>query len=302
MPVSFYEVLWIFFIYGFIGWCTEVAYVGLCTGRFVNRGFLNGPICPIYGFGVLLVVVVLTPLKDNFFILFLGSLILTTAIEFLTGFILEKVFHNKWWDYSDQPFNVCGYICLKFSIMWGLACTFVMEIVHPVIYKIIHIFPHIPGLIIMIVLLAVFVCDIVITISTILKFNKRLRLMNEIAARMKVISDEIGENIYEGVTKAKEKSEEFQEKLEDVQENFQEKREDAHENFQEKLEASKENFQCNIQKKKDEAAELRKKYNELISAKALGYKRLLKAFPDMKSGKNQEALNKIRQYLNEKKK
>ena len=302
MPVSFYEVLWIFLIYGFIGWCTEVAYVGLSTGRFVNRGFLNGPICPIYGFGVLLVVVVLTPLKDNFFILFMGSLILTTVIEFLTGFILEKVFHNKWWDYSDQPFNICGYICLKFSIMWGLACTFVMEIVHPVIYKIIHIFPHIPGLIIMIVLLAVFVCDIVITVSTILKFNKRLRLMNEIAARMKVISDEIGENIYEGVTKAKEKGEEFQEKLEDVQENFQEKREDAHENFQEKLEASKENFQYNIQKKKEEAAELRKKYNELISAKALGYKRLLKAFPDMKSGKNQESLNKIRQYLNEKKK
>ena len=85
--------------------------------------------------------------------------------------------------------------------------------------------------------------------------------MNEIAARMKVISDEIGENIYEGVTKAKEKGEEFQEKLEDVQENFQEKREDAHENFQEKLEASKENFQYNIQKKKEEAAELRKKYN-----------------------------------------
>lgn len=280
MPVSFYEVLWIFLIYGFLGWCVEVSYVGLCTGEFVNRGFLNGPICPIYGFGVLLVVVVLTPLKENFFILFLGSLLLTTAIEFITGFLLEKVFHNKWWDYTDQPFNICGYICLKFSIMWGLACTFVMKIVHPVIYKVIHIFPYIAGLIILIVLLVLFTCDTVITVSMILKFNKHLRLMNEIGARLKVISNEIGENIYEGVTEVKEKREEFQEKLEDKKEDIKE----------------------GIHNKRKEYADLRKKYNELVSAKSFGYKRLLKAFPGMKSGKNQDALNKIKQYISEKKK
>lgn len=256
MPVSFYEVIWIFLIYAFLGWCTEVAYAALDTGKFVNRGFLNGPICPIYGCGILLVVGALTPLKDNLLILFLGTMLLTTAIEFVTGFLLEKIFHNQWWDYSTEPFNLCGYICLKFSIMWGLACTFVMKLVHPAIYKVIQIVPFLPGLIIMIILLIAFASDLGITIASILKFNKRLRLMNEIADKLKVISNEIGENIYENVTSAIEK--------------------------------------------KEEALELRKRYEELVSQKTLGYKRLLKAFPRMKSRVYQESLNKVKEYINEK--
>ena len=90
MPVSFYEAAWIFLVYAFLGWCTEVAYAALELKQFVNRGFLNGPVCPIYGCGVLLVVAVLTPLKENFLILFVGSFFLTSLIEFITGFLLEK--------------------------------------------------------------------------------------------------------------------------------------------------------------------------------------------------------------------
>lgn len=204
MPVSFYEVAWIFLIYAFLGWCTEVAYAALETGKFVNRGFLNGPVCPIYGCGVLLVVVVLTPLKENLLILFFGSLALTTAIEFITGFLLEKIFHNQWWDYSNEHFNLFGYICLKFSILWGLACTFVMDIIHPAIYKAIKYFPHIPGVTLMVILALVFACDVGFTVATILKFNKRLRLMEEIAVKLKDVSDEIGENIYEDVMEVQE--------------------------------------------------------------------------------------------------
>ena len=128
MPQTIYEVLWIFIVYAVIGWCSEVAYAALDTGKFVNRGFLNGPYCPIYGFGISLVIVVLTPLKDNLLILYLGSVILTSVIEYITGYLLEKVFHNKWWDYSDKPYNIKGYICLKFSLFWGFACTFIVLI------------------------------------------------------------------------------------------------------------------------------------------------------------------------------
>lgn len=116
MPQNFYELVWIFIIYAFIGWCTEVSYAALDRGIFVNRGFLNGPYCPIYGCGVVIVVAALTPLKDNLLILFAGSFLLTSILEYITGFILEKVFHNKWWDYSNKPFNLHGYVCLKFSI------------------------------------------------------------------------------------------------------------------------------------------------------------------------------------------
>ena len=116
-----YQLLWIFFLYAFLGWCTEVSYAALRTGKFVNRGFLNGPVCPIYGCGVVVVLAGLEPLKGNFVLLFLGSVVLTSALEWATGFVLEKLFRQRWRDYSDKPFNLGGYICLEFSVMWGFA-------------------------------------------------------------------------------------------------------------------------------------------------------------------------------------
>ena len=118
---EFYYFALSFFVYGFLGWCTEVAYAAVKQGKFVNRGFLNGPICPVYGIGVGVVVQFLTPVENNLVLLYISSTILVTAIEGITGFLLEKIFHNKWWDYSDMPFNIKGYVCLKFTILWGLA-------------------------------------------------------------------------------------------------------------------------------------------------------------------------------------
>ena len=107
---SLYQLVWMFFVYAFMGWCAEVAFAGLRHGRFVNRGFLNGPICPIYGFGLVGVIYLLIDLKDNLFILFLGSVIVTTVIEYITGWVLEKLFHAKWWDYTNNRFNIHGYV------------------------------------------------------------------------------------------------------------------------------------------------------------------------------------------------
>ena len=98
------EFAWIFLIYGFLGWCTEVIFAGVNSGKFVNRGFLNGPICPIYGFGVLTAAKLLQPFDENLLLLFIGSVLITTLLEYLTGFLLEKLFHQKWWDYSALPF------------------------------------------------------------------------------------------------------------------------------------------------------------------------------------------------------
>ena len=137
-----YSILWLFLIYAFLGWCAEVCYAALRTGRFVNRGFLNGPVCPIYGFGVLIVLTCLEPLRENLLLLFLGSVVLTSLLEWVTGLLLEKLFHQRWWDYSDQPLNLGGYICLRFSILWGLACLFVVKIVHPSVLLLVRLIPR----------------------------------------------------------------------------------------------------------------------------------------------------------------
>ena len=265
MPVSFYEVAWIFVIYAFLGWCTEVAYAALDTGKFVNRGFLNGPVCPVYGCGVLVVIVVLTPLKENFLILFAGSFLLTSIIEFITGFLLEKLFHNQWWDYSNEHFNICGYVCLKFSILWGIACTLIMDVIHPSIYKVIKIVPKLPGTIILVILCIAFAVDLIITVSTILKFNAHLKMLDELAVKLKVVSDEIGENIYEGVTTVIEKSEEWSENIEHARATHEEKRAERK------------------QERREEFLQLQAKYKEALEKRNIGERRLIKAFPAMKA-------------------
>ena len=90
---SLYQVFAYFLIYSCLGWCLEVIYAAVTTGKLINRGFLNGPVCPIYGFGVVTVILLLTPLQDHLAVLFFGSMLLTTVLEFLTGWVLERVFH-----------------------------------------------------------------------------------------------------------------------------------------------------------------------------------------------------------------
>ena len=298
MPKNFYELVWIFIIYAFIGWGAEVSFAAVDNGKFVNRGFLNGPYCPIYGCGVVIVVAVLTPIKESLFILFLGSMLLTTVLEFLTGFILEKVFHNKWWDYSDKPFNIMGYVCLKFSILWGLACTFIMKVLHPSIYKFITIIPHVLGIILLSIIMTAFFIDLGVTVSTILKFNKRLKLMDEVAQKMHQLSDEIGENIYEGVTTVKEKSEEVQDKAGELRGKFEEKTDAVREAFAENLLESKTEYEHRKEAAKKEYEELTKKYKELITQKNFGFKRLMEAFPDMISRDQNEILKKYKKQFN----
>ena len=209
MPQNLYQAAWIFLIYAFLGWCSEVAFAAVNKGKFVNRGFLNGPVCPIYGFGMLIVVTLLWGLRGNLILLFLGSAVLTTALEFVTGFVLEKFFHDKWWDYSDMPFNIKGYICLKFTVLWGLAATFIVGAVHRFVYMLIVKMPAVPGIILLSVFAAAFVTDFVITVTELAKMPKKLGALLEAEKALRAISDKIGENISDTTIAAKEKGSEI---------------------------------------------------------------------------------------------
>ncbi len=301
MPVSIYEVVWIFLVYAFLGWSLEVAFAAFHSGEFVNRGFLNGPVCPIYGCGVLLVVVALTPLQQNVSLLFLGSFVLTSAIEFITGFLLEKLFHNKWWDYSERKFNICGYICPLFSVLWGLGCTLVLKVLHPIIYKGIRLLPKLPGTIILVVLCIVFAVDLSITVASILKFNERLRLLDEIAGKIKVISDEIGENIYGGVSVAVEKGGELKENIDIKATVLKESVDIRAAELKESVDTKAAEWKNNRQEKKTERARLQQEYNRLLKENvSFGMRRLMRAFPRMKSIAYQETLLKWKGYWMEK--
>ena len=168
MEHSLYAILWYFLIYAFLGWCLEVVFCTLRTGKWVNRGFLNGPVCPIYGFGMVIVLMALEPLADRPLALFVGSALLTSALELVTGWALKTLFHTTWWDYSKQKFNLGGYICLKFSLAWGLVGMFAVKVLHPPVNRFVEWMPRPVGLALLVLWMAVFVADVAVTLRTLI--------------------------------------------------------------------------------------------------------------------------------------
>lgn len=314
-----YQFLWIFFIYAFLGWCTEVSYAALSTGRFVNRGFLNGPVCPIYGFGVVLVMACLEPFRENLPLLFLCSVLLTSLLEWATGFVLEKLFHERWWDYSDQPFNIGGYVCLRFSIAWGLACVFVSEILHPTVLLLIRLIPRPLGWVLLGVLGVVMAVDLVATVRTIAKLNRRLDQIDEMAARIKEASNEFGENLADRVLDAAEKGNDMRENLDDWMDELSMRREELGAGLEEGLDQLKDSLaqrrtaaqaelaqrrtvaQMELAKRRAavrrELEERKESLQRLLEGENLGQRRLLAAFPQMRSTRHRQALERLRRRM-----
>ena len=116
----FYIFILYFAIYSILGWGCEVIYCSLPAKRFINRGFLNGPYCPVYGIGALIVLYLLEPYKTSPFLVFLLGIFLTSLLEYITSYILEKTFHAHWWDYSKRKYNIYGRVCLLNSTLFGI--------------------------------------------------------------------------------------------------------------------------------------------------------------------------------------
>ena len=166
-------------IYSFLGWAMESAYVSINAKKWVNRGFINGPFCPIYGTGALLILLALEPVSDSILLLFLGGFVIATVVEYLIGLILEKLFHATWWDYSQKPFNIKGRVCLERSVEWGVLTAFVMRVVQPVIADFVAAIPRAWGEFAATLLLAYLAVDTTITVLHILRFNEKLASLSE---------------------------------------------------------------------------------------------------------------------------
>lgn len=307
MEYTFLQLVLLFFIYAFLGWCTEVAFAACCEGRFVNRGFLNGPVCPIYGFGVVGVVLLLRPIQDNLLLLFLGSVAVTTAIEFVTGFVLEKAFHAKWWDYSDMPLNIMGYVCLLFSLLWGAACVVVVRLVHPLICGVLGLIPHPLQIVLASVFGVVMVVDIAATVAAIRKLSERVKRLSEMAAEIHRLSDEIGQAISDGTLSAKRKAvageEKFSEGMRrlgemkaDTEERIEQSRRTVSERFGQSRDAVTNRLEQGVDATRRRLAAVKERFAGTLEEKSFSQRRLLKAFPHLTSQRHQEGLNELRAH------
>lgn len=197
-----YNFLWFFFIYSFLGWCVEVAYNTIAQGNIVNRGFLNGPYCPIYGFGMISILLIFEEItgvnvrENNGIVLFISGILIASAIELFGGWILDKLFHIRWWDYSDKPFNFKGYICLEFSIYWGLGIVFIYRIIHPTIrFFVTEIIPHGIGMGLLCVIGIIMLADTVLTVAMLIGLNKQISELDRLSKDMRRFSDDLSNTI-----------------------------------------------------------------------------------------------------------
>lgn len=259
----FLETILYFFIYSFLGWTCESIYCSIGNKKIINRGFLNGPICPVYGFGALIVIFFLKQYKDNFVEIFIYGVMLTSILEYITGYLLETIFDTTWWDYSSKKFNIKGRVCVKNSLLFGSMSVVLIEIIHK---NISYLTMLIPILLLLFLVVCNIVClciDLSFTIVSMNNLNNKLKSLEDIVSELKYINISL--------------------------EKFDE------ENLRKLLE----NFKNKEDKKTEKIEEIITKiYN--IKSKSINQRRLMKAFPNMKHKYNHERLDNFKQLIKNK--
>lgn len=174
-----YTLFLYFIIYAFFGWIIEVLYCSLIDKKITNRGFLYGPFCPIYGFGSLSIIYFLSFASFNFFILFILSIIITSILEYITSFLMEKTFGFSWWDYKNKPVNLNGRICLQNSVIFGLLAVTLIYVIHPFFVTATNNIPLSTKTLLFICIFSILLIDSIVSIFEALHLSKLISEQKE---------------------------------------------------------------------------------------------------------------------------
>ncbi|MEE0419132.1 MAG: putative ABC transporter permease [Lachnospiraceae bacterium] len=198
MEYSIYHLLWFFLVYSFAGWAVGTAVAAVREKKFVDVGFLYGPYCPAYGLGAVAFAVFLPELRNKLFFLFLGGVVLSFGVTLLTGFVLERIFHRKWWDYSRKRFQFGGYVNLPFTVVWGIASVLCISFANPFLKKAISFIPDGVGQIFLIACYVIVGLDLVGTVTGIAAVHSRLRkvfIIEDVSENLQKTADLMGEGL-----------------------------------------------------------------------------------------------------------
>ncbi len=294
MPYPWVDMVLYFFIYSFCGWLMETVLCSVQEKHFVNRGFLNGPICPIYGCGILLILIFLLPVRDNIGtlgiavpVIFFTGMVLASVVEYITSWLMEKLFRARWWDYSQYRFNLHGRICLWISLCWGGLATLFVYLVQPLFEGLIHTlagwYSRLP-LLLAVALLAVAAVDLLVSFRIARALGNKLEQMEKLGELIKAHLE--GLSLPGGA--------ELSKKLEAAYDLYEAKRHVLVERLQLKS-LPIEKQAARIREKIDE---LKNKRDSLLKEKPRRLqKRMLSAFPHMRSASGSYALNELREAL-----
>lgn len=270
--IPIYELSWqitflLFISFSFIGWASEVTYVGFFSvHKFINRGFLHGPICPIYGVGGVLILCLPHFILKSWILLFFSSMILCTIVEYFASWILEKLFHMKWWDYSKYRFNIHGRVCLLNSLLFGVLSVLIVYFIEPFILKFWQGFSLYWQGFFASALLIILILDMIVTVKELVDFTATMKKIKDFSENLRAKFEK--EEWYLGET--------LQEKLNSVKEYAKIKKDQIHQTLLDRIEV--------IQNEKRPVVE-----------------RFLNKFPSAKSRKFKDELNLLKQrFINKK--
>lgn len=199
---TLHKWLLLFYLYCFIGWIWESCYVSLKKHKWINRGFLKGPLLPIYGSGAVVVLISTLTVENNLLLVFVIGMISATILEYITGVAMEKLFHVRYWDYSKEPFNINGHICLISSLAWGVFSVLLVTFVNPNIERLVIIIPNGISEVISYIITVFITIDAVQSFNEamdlkkiLIKFTERNDAINNIKKRIEIFEAFINEDV-----------------------------------------------------------------------------------------------------------
>ena len=314
MTYSYSAAQWllVFYLYCVLGWCFESTVVSVEQRRWVNRGFLRGPMLPIYGFGAVILLHVSLPLQGHPVWSYLACMTAATVFEYIVGVVMEKLFKVKYWDYSKQRFQFQGYICLRSSLCWGFLGLILTGVIHPPINALVVGLPFIGLIIIDVLFSAAFVSDVVVSVRSALDLAKVLveldRLREQGAELRKQLAEtapveltnlsykveeahgEFTERMDEAKAQLAERMDEAREKVDDAREQLAAAREMTAEERRAQAAEAREQLQAKL-------AELQRRFDERAAALGRTRKSLLRGNPTARSERYGEVLERLKKRI-----
>ena len=290
--MTYFQICLYFLIYSFGGWVVEVIFHAVALGKVINRGFLNGPVCPVYGFGVLSVFALLNTIRSgghvmNEGMIFLFGVVLATAVELIAGWLLDVCFHARWWDYSDKPLNFHGYICLEFSLIWGLAIVMVVKVFQKYVEAQTSHTPATWEWVVVAVLYAVYLTDFIVTVAVIQGLNKKLTRLDKVRSDLRIVSDRLSDTLATTTIDTAQKVGEGKVQAALAKAEF--------------LDATAAQKEKSIEMLRVKRAELQAQFDELSNSitnhTIVGQGRIIKAFPKMKHRDYSELIQELKKRL-----
>ncbi len=298
---SIIEWLFFFYLYCFCGWIFESTFVSLKSRKFVNRGFMRGPFLPIYGSGAIMMLVVSMPFQDNIFLTYIAGCIGATALELVTGELMEALFKVRYWDYSNQKLNYKGHICLSSTVAWGFLTIFMTEFLHKGVERIIFILPSEAVTVLTVAASFYIVADFTLSFKAALDLRDVLMGLEKAKEEMERIQKRLDVIIAVASDEIESRRQENSLKVEELMDSIEEK----FNSLRERLKINPSEFVDDV---REEIMELRNKYSiekeqrmRFRRLKDFYQRNLIKGNPTMKSKRFEEALEELKKAVNERK-